>query len=179
MGSLSKLITACQNGDVELTENLIGKDPTLIHLFDSDNFNCLLTAIHHHQNNCVAAILCHPQTDLLSIKNKFGSTVLHVAIYKKNLVALNMVLDWLFKKRKIHILIDQADVWGKTPLHQAVYHNFFRGVQRLLEFFPNLNALDIQKKKPEDFCQQNKFHIRHLLQAYRIFYEYVHQNKYT
>ena len=48
-------------------------------------------------------------------------------------------------------MINKTDVWGKTPLHQAVYHDFF-GAQALLTYFPNLDAVDMNNKKPEDYC---------------------------
>ena len=177
--SVKEVIPFCKSGDLASLKKLFAENPKialLINKNDEHDFNPLLTAIHYYQNHIVAFFLMQAGTDLMTIHNKFKSSALHVCVYRKNLNALLMVLDWCVRHKNLKSLLNKPDVWGKTPLHQAVYHDFFLGAQSLLVYFPNINVKDINSKLPEDYCVYNKPDWFFLLKAYRTHFDRLNFN---
>ena len=177
MNELNLIITCCQTGDIASLAKLLPSNDKILNLCDENDFNPLLTAIHHHQNKVVGFLLSHASIDITLIQNKFKSNPFHVSVYRHNYNALLMLIDWCIRRGLLNKMLNKTDVWGKTPLHQAVYHDFFFGAQALLTYFPDLDVLDINKKKPEDYCVYNKPDLDLLLKAYRAHYRRLNFHK--
>ena len=56
-----------------------------------------------------------------------------MAAYKYNYDALCLLIE-RYKVMGSPDLVNAQDIWGKTPLHHAVYHGFGQGVHTLIHF---------------------------------------------
>ena len=107
---------------------------------DRDGFNPLLTAVHNYQHAVVDLLLSIDGYDIGLQTNKYGSNVFHVAVYRKNWIALQKLLDFARSRGKLVDMLNARDKWGKTPLHHSFYHDFFEGAQ-ILSTLPEVDNM--------------------------------------
>lgn len=78
-------------------------------------------------------------------KNERGSTCLHIASYLGKLDAAREIFS---HRNVVKIDIDDADIWGYTPLHNAAYNNHAEVVQFLLRRGADINACNKKNMTP-------------------------------
>lgn len=159
---LERLISCCENGEQAETSFLIKYLENPLTRFTDNDFNALLVCVFAHQNPLLQYLLsstfdpktkCKPLEDLSCIKNKYDSTALHVATYRSNVFAFDILVQHAAYYRNLDVLINATDSWGKTVLHQAVYHNCAPIVARLLSL-PEMDVhlKDANGKRAVDYC---------------------------
>ena len=151
------IINCCENGDLGHLQELCAKTTKdLSSVTDRDGFSPLLTAIHNYQNHIVHFLLSLPDFSIEKVSNSYKSNPLHVAAYKRNLGALQMLLHHCYEKKVLDKLVNQQDKWGKTPLHHAVYHGFTPGIDILLRHeVVDRSVKDYNQKVPMDYLRSD------------------------
>lgn len=171
-----RTISSCENGNIHELWFLLQYIPGRALHFTRSDYNPLLTAVFCRQNMAVKMLLEHgletdpqdkmasgPIINVHSIQNKHHSTALHVAAYRWNLGAMHLILNHCREKGTLSELLNAQDAWGKTCLHQAVYHNFFHGVALLLSFSEmDRTVQDTSSRVASDYCLYNKPNIQKL-----------------
>ena len=163
-----RLIMCCERGELKELSFLIKYIPEHLTKFTDNDFNALMTAVYSFQNHALFYLLseslssnfaAQPIADLSIIKNRYGSTLLHVAAYRCNVDAVDILLRhaMYFGKTQLQRILNSTDKWGKTPLHHAVYHECLFIVQRLLCFKEmDIDIQDTNGKTAMDYCLYNK-----------------------
>lgn len=67
------------------------------------------------------------------VRNAFGDTALHIAVYQPNLMIIKLLLDYGFDPNAV------ATRNGNTPLHNAVAANNVNAARLLLQYGANKN----------------------------------------
>ena len=126
-----RVITCCEWGLADELRGILANDSSSVAFVDPDDFNPLMTAIHNHHQGVVDLLLARPDVHVAKTTNRFMSTPLHVAAYRRNLDAMNAILI-ACAPSELHDVVNAVDVWNKTALHHAVYHCFDAGIERIL-----------------------------------------------
>lgn len=173
----NKLIKACTMGDMHEIDFLVRLVPGGATCRTHNDFNPLLTSLYYGQNVASQFLLLNGEHNpsqqgmmrpLLKpslLQNKHGSGPLHVAAYRWNISGMQMLINHCQFFRTLHDLLNSTDEWGKTALHQAVYHNFIQGVELLLSLPETDTTIeDANGKTAEDYCDHTKEEILCLFQ---------------
>ena len=126
-----------------------------IDFYDARGHNPLMTSIFHGSNDVVLYLLTKASSEpaRLDCGHRFGTTATHVAAYRQNFVALQMLHQHANTYEWSNSLRHQ-DCWGKLPLHHAHYHGFQEGIEFLTKDSPegvrdSSNRLPEQQERPE------------------------------
>lgn len=160
------IISACETNNVEKLTNILAYASGMsrnnlefrlhwVDFIDSRGYNPLMTAVFNGSNSVVGYLLTNACATpaRLDCGHRCGTTATHVAAYRSNLVALELMqahanpYDWANTLR-------HQDTWGKIPLHHAYYHQFQEGIDFLSPISPegildSSNRLPSEQSKPE------------------------------
>jgi len=85
-----------------------------------------------------------------NVRDDFGDTALHVAIYQKNLMIIKLLLDYGFDPNA------KTTKNGNTPLHNAVAVNNLGAARLLLQYGANRNIRALDGLTPLDRARKNE-----------------------
>lgn len=123
--SLTPIQIAANYGRLEVLKLMLNDEPKYLNYIDhTGNSLLMLAAIKGHVDT-VTYLLSHHAD--VSVKNKDGNNVFHVAAEKNRL----KVLDLLIKKKEYEF-IDESNRVGCTPLHLAAGKGYDKVVKMLL-----------------------------------------------
>jgi len=101
-----------------------------------DEFTALHFATYHGNHELITALIDNCEADIYK-KNKFGSSVLHIAAQGDQAMPL-----YLFKEKGLDI--NMVDNKNSTPLHWACYSRSEVALNYLLSMNPDLEAKDMK-----------------------------------
>ncbi|QCD87773.1 ankyrin [Vigna unguiculata] len=140
-----ELYDAVEKGDVDNFVDVLGKECAKRKVALSDIFDqitgagdSLLHVAAHFGSEEIAELICCHFPELLIRRNVRGDTALHVAVRSKNLTTIKLILSqYAIEKSKHDCLKDkeitrEANEYGNTPLHEAVYSGHFGVVEEIL-----------------------------------------------
>jgi len=84
-----------------------------------------------------------------NVRDAFGDTALHVAIYQSNITIVKLLLDYGFDPNA------RATKTGNTPLHNAVAANNIEAAQLLLQYGANKNIKALDGLTPLDRAKKD------------------------
>ncbi|XP_033099550.1 neurogenic locus notch homolog protein 2-like [Anneissia japonica] len=131
--TMSLILQAAKEGDVELINQLLEKDTNRKDDVDALGRTALMYAVHFKQNECVTALLDH-QADVNTQAND-GSTALHRAVYDNNYTALEILLQY-------NPAVTIQDCYGRAPVHWASMVESSANMELLLRTDIDVNARD-------------------------------------
>ena len=85
-----------------------------------------------------------------NVRDAFGDTALHVAIYQQNLTIVKLLLDYGFDPNA------RATRNGNTPLHNAVIANNIGAARLLLQYGANKNIKALDGQTPLDRARKDE-----------------------
>ena len=85
-----------------------------------------------------------------NVRNSFGDTALHVAMFQKNLTVVRLLLDYGFD------LNARVTKNGFTPLHNAVAANNIGAARLLLQYGANKNLRALNGQTPIDKARREE-----------------------
>ena len=85
-----------------------------------------------------------------NLRNSFGDTALHVAIFQENLTIVKLLLDYGFDPNAVAISN------GNTPLHNAVASNNVAAARLLLQYGANKNIRARNGQTPLDKARKEE-----------------------
>ena len=85
-----------------------------------------------------------------NIRDDFGDTALHVAIFQSNLMIVKLLLDYGFDPNA------KATKNGNTPLHNAVAANNIGAARLLLQYGANKNIRALNGQTPIDRARKEE-----------------------
>ena len=85
-----------------------------------------------------------------NIRDDFGDTALHVAIFQKNVTIVKLLLDYGFDPNAI------AASNGNTPLHNAVAANNLAAARLLIQYGANKNIKALNGQTPLDMARKEE-----------------------
>ena len=85
-----------------------------------------------------------------NVRDDFGDTALHVAMYQKNLALIKLLLDYGFDPNA------KTTKNGNTPLHNAVASNNIGAARLLLQYQANKNIRNLEGQTPLDKARKEE-----------------------
>ncbi|XP_033627472.1 uncharacterized protein LOC117290275 isoform X1 [Asterias rubens] len=122
--SLSLILQASKEGDHELIQHLLQKEPASVQQVDVIGRTCLMYAVHFGHNKCLSNLL-NSKIDI-NFQAHDGCTALHIAVHSGNYKGLEMLL-------KFGASADLQDSEGRAPLHWAAAISDIQCLQLLLQ----------------------------------------------
>ena len=141
-----RFLNLCRDGDIEGVQAAIDNGTDV----NEDNANGLgwtglMVALHHSHNNVVQLLLNHPQIDI----NKVGRSewcALHSAVIGDNHEGIAALLA-----RQDLTTINQKELYGRTPIMEAIYWNSVNCFNLLLAHPElDLDTRDDYRRSPEE-----------------------------
>ncbi|XP_033627475.1 ankycorbin-like isoform X2 [Asterias rubens] len=128
--SLSLILQASKEGDHELIQHLLQKEPASVQQVDVIGRTCLMYAVHFGHNKCLSNLL-NSKIDI-NFQAHDGCTALHIAVHSGNYKGLEMLL-------KFGASADLQDSEGRAPLHWAAAISDIQCLQSLIS--PETSAM--------------------------------------